>query len=90
MTTRNNGEQQSNVSAVEDTNYKPQRKHKVRILLLIQCFFVSPVKNAVMYFSFNEAKAAENSDGLIPDKSGHFNDATVSNRAHISSRTYGK
>ena len=46
-------------------------------------------KNAVMFFSFEDKpKSARYNDNPVEDKSGHFNDASVSGRAHTSSRTY--
>ena len=52
-------------------------------------------KDAVMYFNFDNTnhastKSTQMADiDVIHDKSGHFNDATLSNKAHISSRAYG-
>jgi hypothetical protein len=43
-----------------------------------------------MFFSFDKAKSVHYNDNLVGDKSGHLNDASVSGRAHPSSRTYGK
>lgn len=43
-----------------------------------------------MYFSFDKVATSIHSDNSIEDKSGHFNDASASMRAHVSSRSYGK
>ena len=46
----------------------------------------------MMYFSFDQEKSAvrNNFDNSVEDKSGHFNDASFSDRAHTSSRAYGR
>ena len=41
-----------------------------------------------MYFSFDKPKSTVHN--AVEDKSGHFNDALTSGRAHTSSRAYGK
>ena len=53
-------------------------------------FQIHTGKSAVMYFSFDKPKSTLYNDNSIDDKSGHFNDALISGRAHVSSRTYGK
>ena len=46
----------------------------------------------MMYFSFDHQKSAVHNDidNSVADKSGHFNDASFSESAHTSSRTYGR
>jgi hypothetical protein len=43
-----------------------------------------------MYFSFDKPKSTVHNNNPVEDKSGHFNDASTSRRAHTSSRAYGK